>query len=117
MKRPTFKGGINIAIKIPKDRYESTLNFYKDIMDLELTKESKNSHSLKFGNNRLWLDMVENYSQTDIWLEIKTDNMENARDYLKQKGIKFRDELEKFPEGLNANWISDPAGVILLLNE
>ena len=61
--------------------------------------------------------MVENYSQTDIWLELKTSNITQARNYLRDKGVSFRDELEAFTEGLKANWLSDPAGVVLLLNE
>ena len=32
-----FKAGINIAIKIPKVKYEKTVAFYRDILKLEVT--------------------------------------------------------------------------------
>ena len=121
METPLFKGGLNIAIKIPKNRFEATLLFYRDILGFKIEKDEegkqRESYFCEFGNNRLWFDMVENYSQTDVWLELKTSNIKQARKYLNDKGVCFRDELEAFPPDLNANWVSEPAGVVLLLNE
>lgn len=31
-----FEAGINIAIKIPKNKYEKTVSFYRDILKLEV---------------------------------------------------------------------------------
>ncbi len=31
-----FEGGINIAIKIPKSKYEQTVAFYRDVLKLEV---------------------------------------------------------------------------------
>lgn len=33
-----FQGGVNIAIKIPKSKYEKTVAFYRDILKLEVTE-------------------------------------------------------------------------------
>ena len=33
---PVFTGGINIAMKIPKSRYEATVNFYRDVLKLQV---------------------------------------------------------------------------------
>lgn len=61
-----FEAGINIAVKIPKSKYEATVAFYRDILKFELKEMPLNnptvskSHQVKFGNNVLWLDCVDN---------------------------------------------------------
>ncbi|MBA2562801.1 MAG: hypothetical protein H0V14_07785 [Chitinophagaceae bacterium] len=115
-----FEGGINIAIKIPKTKYEETVTFYRDILKLEvLEKPIENptvskTHQVKFGNNILWLDCVDNYTHSETWLELKTADVDNATRYLKSKGIDTCDELEKIPD--NMHWIMDPAGTVFILN-
>lgn len=34
-----FEGGINIAIKIPKSKYEQTIAFYQNILKLEIEEK------------------------------------------------------------------------------
>ncbi len=115
-----FEGGINIAIKIPKTKYEETVTFYRDILKLEvLEKPIENptvskTHQVKFGNNILWLDCVDNYTHSETWLELKTADVDNATRYLKSKGIDTCDELEKIPD--NMHWIMDLAGTVFILN-
>lgn len=119
MKKPDFKFGTNIAFKIPKFRFDETIAFYKDVLGMKLNKYehggSGESYYCETGELCLWFDLMENYSQIDIWLEIKTDSISQARSYLDGRNIPFRQELEKLPDGLEASWISDPAGVVLLL--
>ena len=118
---PRFKGGINIAIKIPKSKYEKTVNFYKDILKLEVTEKPvdiptvSRTHEVKFGPNTVWLDCVDNYTHVETWLELKTTNIEEATRYLKTKGIDTCDELEEIPT--NMHWIQDPAGTVFILEE
>lgn len=117
--KPEFKGGINIAIKIPKVHFEETISFYRDILGFPLVEEkgemATRSYSCQFGPNKLWFDLMENYSQTDVWLELETDDLELATKYLCENNVPLRDEIEPFPEGLEAHWISNPAGIIYLL--
>jgi hypothetical protein len=116
-----FEGGINIAIKIPKSKYEKTVEFYKDILKLEVTEKPitnptvSRTHEVKFGPNIVWLDCVDNYTHSEAWLELKTPDVEQATDYLKSKGIEPCDELEKIPE--NMHWIQDPAGTVFILTK
>lgn len=116
-----FEGGINIAIKIPKSKYDKTVSFYRDILKFQVEeKRIKNptvskTHQVKFGNNIVWLDCVDNYTHSETWLELKTASVENATTYLKSKEINTCDELEKIPD--NMHWIMDPAGTVLILNE
>ncbi|MEX2379732.1 MAG: VOC family protein, partial [Vicingaceae bacterium] len=116
-----FQGGRNIALKIPKISYQQTLDFYKNILKLEVVKVDigdhptiSQSHKMVFGESMLWLDCVDNYTHSEVWLELKTDNVEQATQYLDRHGIKSCDELEKIPE--NSHWIKDPSGTVFILN-
>ena len=60
-----FEAGINIAIKIPKSKYDKTVEFYKNILKLEVEEKHidnptiSRTHEVKFGNNIIWLDCVQ----------------------------------------------------------
>ncbi|HAD96443.1 MAG TPA: hypothetical protein DCG19_03495 [Cryomorphaceae bacterium] len=116
---PQFEAGINIAIKIPKSKYEETVAFYRDILKLPVEEKSiKNptisrTHEVKFGHNVLWLDCVDNYTHSETWLQLTTPNVEEATEYLLSKGVNPCDEIEELPE--NMHWIMDPAGTVFNL--
>lgn len=115
-----FNGGVNIALKIPKNKYEETVAFYRDILKLHVEENAidnptvSRTHKVKFGGNTVWLDCVDNYTHSEIWLELKTTDVSNAAEYLQSKGINTCDELEQIPE--NMHWIMDPAGTVFILN-
>lgn len=117
----SFKGGRNIALKIPKNKYEKTIAFYRDILKLSVEEESidhptvSRTHQVMFGENILWLDCVDNYTHSEIWLELDTPNVEKATEYLKSEGIEPCDELEEIPDDMH--WIMDPAGAVFILNK
>src|SRR5688500_10402636 len=116
-----FRGGVNIAIKIPKSKYEETVNFYREILKLQVTeKPIKNptvsrTHEVKFGNNTVWLDCVDNYTHSEVWLELNTPDVKQATEYLQRKGVSTCDELEEIPA--DTHWIMDPAGTVFILAE
>ena len=60
----------------------------------------------------LWVD---NYSHSEIWLELKTDNLESAIHYLRDRGTETCDELEEISG--KGHWITDPGGTVFILNE
>src|SRR5690606_27789440 len=103
MTNPNFHGGINIAIKIPKSKYEATVAFYRDVLQLEVQEKEINSptvsktHEVKFGGNTVWLDCVDNYTHSETWLELRTNDVEAATRYLASKGVNTCDELEAIP--------------------
>ncbi len=117
----SFEGGINIAVKIPKSKYNETVSFYKDILKLEVTEKPidnptvSRTHEVKFGNNTLWLDCVDNYTHSETWLELTTPSVAEATRYLESKKVHPCDELEKLPEGMH--WIMDPAGTVFVLSK
>lgn len=116
---PTFEGGINIAIKIPKSNYEQTIIFYRDILNLEVEEKPitnrtvSRTHKVKFGGNTVWLDCVDNYTHSETWLELTTDDVPSATAYLASKNITTCDEIEELPE--NMHWIKDPAGTVFIV--
>lgn len=116
---PKFEAGVNIAIKIPKAKYEETVTFYRDILKLEVVERPidnptvSRTHEVKFGANILWLDCVDNYTHSETWLQLRVRNVEQATEYLRSQGVDTCDELEALPE--NMHWIMDPAGTVFNL--
>lgn len=116
-----FEAGINIAIKIPKSKYEKTVTFYRDILKLEVEEKPisnptvSKTHEVKFGNNTIWLDCVDNYTHSETWLQLTVPGIEEATNYLQANGVETCDELEELPN--NMHWIQDPAGTVFNLQE
>lgn len=116
-----FKGGINIAIKIPKIKYKETVAFYRDILRLDVEEKPisnptvSRTHEVKFGNNIIWLDCVDNYTHSETWLQLTVPDVEEATSYLYSNGVGTCDELEELPE--NMHWITDPAGTVFNLQQ
>jgi predicted enzyme related to lactoylglutathione lyase len=116
-----FEGGMNIAIKIPKSKYDRTVAFYRDILKLEVEEKPidnptvSRTHQVKFGNNIIWLDCVDNYTHSETWLELNVADVDNATKYLASNGVETCDEIEKLPE--NMHWITDPAGTVFIVKQ
>lgn len=116
-----FEAGINIAVKIPKSSYNKTVAFYKDILKLEVEEKTidnptvSRTHQIKFGNNILWLDCVDNYTHSETWLELNVPDVDAATKYLSSKGVEICDELEQLPKDMH--WIKDPAGTVFIVKK
>lgn len=121
MGRAQFTGGLNIAIKIPKSKYNETVAFYRDILGFEVEEMPidnptvSRTHKVGFGNNTVWLDCVDNYTHSETWLELKTPHIGKATEYLQAKGVQYCDEIEELPS--DAHWIMDPAGTVFIVNQ
>ena len=116
-----FSGGINIAIKIPKQKYQLTVSFYRDILKLKVEEKPitnptvSKTHEVNFGPNTVWLDCVDNYTHSEVWLELKTPDVQDATSYLESKGVQTCDEIEEIPKDMH--WIMDPAGTVFILSK
>ena len=116
-----FKAGINIAIKIPKGKYAQTVAFYRNILKLEVDEKPidnptvSRTHEVKFGNNIIWLDCVDNYTHSETWLQLTVPDIGEATSYLQSNGVATCDEIEELPK--NMHWIQDPAGTVFNLQE
>ena len=119
--KPNFKPGSNIAIKVPPHQYEQTVSFYRDILGLQQINRScpnsNDSVTLRFGDKNLWIDRVPTLSQSEIWLEVQTDDIQQAAAHFDKANIVRRDEIEILPDGFSGFWISSPADIIHLVSE
>jgi hypothetical protein len=103
--------GKNIAIKEPLHKWHETVAFYRDRVGLRSIRQSADTVAFELGAMTLWIDGVEKQSQIDVWLELFTDEPDQA---LLQLGSPVRDELEPL-DGVDGHWTSDPAGVVVLV--
>jgi catechol 2,3-dioxygenase-like lactoylglutathione lyase family enzyme len=125
MTDPTFRAGLNIAMKIPLQHYEATVAFYRHTLGFTVEDEDvayaptvSRTHKVSFGPNTLWLDCVDNYSQPDLWLELHTDDLDAATQVMADSGIQPCDEVEPLNEaGLKSHWFKNPAGIVHLVAE
>jgi hypothetical protein len=115
-KRSKFYAGDNIAMKIPSHEYSATVQFYRDVIGLPQIENMLPDIVFKFGDKRLWLDAVDHISQAEIWLELQTDNVTAAAEYLDQKEIIRCDKIESLPQGFEGFWITSPANIIHLVS-
>lgn len=119
MSEIIFEAGNNITLRIPKEHYEATLRFYRDILLLDVEEKPKDHPSgglaakVQFGNSTLWLDCTGTMSQPATWLQLRTNDIKAALNYLQANGIISEDMQEAVPEGMRL--IRDPAGNALLL--
>ena len=56
-------------------------------------------------------------SQTEVWLEIATDDVSAAAEQLRSKGVTRCDEIEPLDETFAGFWISSPAQIVHLVVE
>ena len=109
-------GGPNIAMKVPPERFETTVAFYRDTLGLGVLKDTAQSVAFSYGPIQLWIDCRDQVSHAEVWLELVTDDTETAARDLAEKGVVRRDEIEPLPEGFDGFWITNPASVIHLVS-
>ena len=116
---PKFRHGDNIAMKVPPHLMDAMVGFYRDVIGLEVLGREGDSWIFRFGALRLWLDSVPAVSQPELWLELKTDDVEAAARHLGAHGpalgITRCDAIEPLPEGFPGFWIAAPGGMIHLV--
>jgi catechol 2,3-dioxygenase-like lactoylglutathione lyase family enzyme len=121
-----FEAGTNVAMKIPRADYDATVAFYRDTlgMDVEEVDDTGSpvvaaSHRVTFGAVTLWLDRVDGVARSDVWLELRTDDLDRATHHLAAAEIHPCDEVEPLDgdAGRTSHWIRNPAGVVHLVAE
>lgn len=116
--KPTFRPGRNIAMKVPSHEYDRTVRFYREVLGFnELTPPGSTALRFEFGDKVLWLDRMPGLSQSEIWLEVVTDDLDQASEYFNEHECARRDEIEPLPDGFRAFWLSNPANIIHLVSE
>lgn len=114
MDKPLFLAGKDIAIKVPKYKYDETVRFYQYVLSLSVKEREENYTAFDFGEITLWIDCMDHYAQSDVWIELFTSDLNKASTHLHQHSVSRRDEVE---EQLNGFWVSDPTGTIIRIGE
>jgi hypothetical protein len=112
-----FRGGRNMALKVPAHQFDATLRFYRDTLGLPVTMMADGVPVVDYGPMRLWLDRSEMASQSELWLEIVADDAEEAEAALDQAGVTRCDTIEPLPSGFRGFWVMSPANIVHLVAE
>ncbi|MGH3704143.1 MAG: hypothetical protein ACRDT9_05895 [Agromyces sp.] len=116
-QHPKFSGGRNIAMKVPPHRYEATVAFYRDVLQLPaVSGPTGDATGFEFGPCNLWIDNCPGLSQAEVWLEVVTSHPGAAAGVLENAGIARRDEIEDLGAGFDGFWVSSPSDVIHLVD-
>jgi catechol 2,3-dioxygenase-like lactoylglutathione lyase family enzyme len=113
--KPAFRGGQNIAMKIPPAEFEETLRFYRDVLGLPQLDSHRPDNVFQSGSSLLWLDCVPDLSRTEIWLELLAPDTVTAAEHLSRWGVERCDSVEKLPPGFDGFWVRSPASVVHLV--
>jgi len=113
----TYRGGRNIAMKVPPHQYEATVRFYRDVLGLKRLENHPPEVGFEFGGCQLWIDRVPSLSQAEVWLEIATDDIAAAAKHFSGAGVVRCDEIEPLPQGFEGFWISNPASIVHIVSK
>lgn len=111
-----YRGGNNVAMKLPPHHFENALRLYRDTLGLAVTDHGE-SKLVEFGPIRLWLDPCPQFSQTELWLEVVAANTDHAARHLGDAKVMRCDQIEKLPEGFRGFWITNPADIVHVVSE
>jgi len=111
----SFRGGRNIALKVPLHRWAATVDFYERTLGLAVQRRDAASVAFAFGPNVLWIDRVEHLSQAEVWLEVVADDVAAADAQLAKDGTVRCPAVEVLPPNVEGFWIVNPADVVHLV--
>ena len=111
-----IEGGKNIAVKVPSHLFNKTVDFYRNILKLEVIQENPKDIQFKFGEMNLYVDGVEHLSQAEVWHEIRVNSVELASKYFEGKNIVRNDKIETLPNDFKGFWILNPANIVHLVS-
>ena len=117
MSKPVkFRGGKNVAMKVPSHQFDSTVESYI-AMEIPIIHRSETSTTFEFGPINLHIDSVTNMSQAEIWLEFISSDANLAEEITAKAGFSRCDSIEALPEGYKGFWVSSPASIVHLISE
>ena len=111
----SFRGGRNIAMKVPAHRWEATVDFYERTLGLTVRHREAASVAFEFGPSVLWIDRMEHLSQAEVWLEVVAEDVATADAHLAATGTVRCAGVEALPPNLEGFWIVNPADVVHLV--
>jgi hypothetical protein len=111
---PAFRGGRNIALKVPAHQFDATIESYR-ALKIPIRSRTESSVCFEFGPIWLHVDRVTHLSQAEIWLEFITTDVAASADVVARAGFVRCDEVEALAEDFDAFWVSSPASIVHLV--
>ena len=115
-EKPTFRGGRNIAMKVPAHQYDATIESYCQ-MGIPLLEQSRTHAAFEFGPMMLHVDSVTNLSHAEIWLEFIVSDAKAAAAYAEQTRFVRCDEVEPLRNDFPGFWLTGPSSIVHLVTE
>ncbi|WP_420345438.1 hypothetical protein [Pelagibius sp.] len=115
-RKTGFTAGANLAMKVPAPLYAETVAFYRDVLALKELKGDAETTAFAFGAMTLHLDCCPQMSQAELWLQVTCEDSRTAAVRLHRSGIRRCDGIEPLPEGFDGFWITNPAGIVHLID-
>ena len=99
---------------------DRAVDFYQNKLGLELLFQREDWSEFMIGGNRLALHAIQEMPATPshggAGLSLEVDGIEDVITTLKERGVKFHEELQVFPYGKLASFL-DPDGNVIGLYE
>lgn len=111
-----YRGGGNVAMKLPPHLFDGAVKFYRDTLGLAISDHGE-SKLVEFGPIRLWLDRCPQFSQAELWLEVVASDSDAAAQHLDGEKVVRCDPIETLPEGFRGFWITSPANIVHIVSE
>ena len=109
-----IRGGSNIAMKVPTAEFDAVVGAYRTL-GLPVLHASNDMVSFQFGAIQLHIDRRDHFSQAELWLELTTDDLDDAARVTEESGFARCDEIEELA-GYNGFWIKSPASIVHLVS-
>ena len=116
LQKPTFRGGRNIAMKVPAHQFDATIESYCRL-GIPILDQSSTHVTFQFGPIHLHVDKVANLSRAEIWLEFVVSDAKAATGYLEQGNFVRCDEVELLPRDYPGFWVTSPSSIVHLVTE
>lgn len=114
---PAFRGGVDIAMKVPEHQHAAVVAFYRDVVGLPEITDRAPAVGFVLAGNRLWIDAMSTLSQAEVWLELYTDDFSAAERRLEASHVVRCDPIEPLDEGFRGGWYLNPAGIVHMVRE
>jgi hypothetical protein len=102
-------------MKVPSGQFRSVVDSYQSI-GLPILHESEETVIFEYGPVKLHIDRRQNFSQAELWLELVSDDLDEAESSAEAAGFARCDEIEDLG-GIDGFWITNPASIVHLVTE
>jgi len=112
---PAFRGGKNLALKVPAHQFAATVEAYR-ALGIPVLSEAARAVVFQWGTSFLHV-APDNLSQAELWLELIVPDADAAAEQLAKTPFVRCDAIEPLRPGFPGFWVTSPASIIHLVTE